>query len=230
MKKIAILCLSVLLLASAQAKTLAEQIKEKKSRSAGKTPQEVKEAFSKAIEDLRQTGIERTSLQEGVKVPDFSLREKPISDYYKKGPVILKFYRGGWCPYCMLELKEYEKKYPKIKKAGGELIALSPETFKEVLKTKNKHNFTFPMFSDENNEIAKKFGIAFKLDKKVLELYQQFGIDLKENQNNAEEMLPIPGTYIVDKEGVIVYAFADADYTKRAEPSEILKILKNLKK
>ncbi len=178
-----------------------------------------------AQKQLQKTGIEESALGKDTKVPEFKIGDRNISDYYKEGNVIISFYRGSWCPYCMMQLKEYEKYYSEIKKRGAKLLVLSPDTKKEISKTKKKHKLSFPIFSDKDNKIAKKFGLAFKLDEKLKALYIKFGINLKENQGNENYELPLPGTYIVNKKGEIIFAFAQADYTKRAEPKELLKYL-----
>ncbi len=128
----------------------------------------------------------------------------------------------------MIELKEYQRLLPEIKKRDARIIGLVPDTKENILKTKRKFNITFPIFRDKDNSVAKKFGMAFKVDDKVVEHYKGFGIDLKESQGNESNELPMPGTYIVDREGIIQYAFFDVDYVKRADPQEVLKVLSRL--
>lgn len=205
------------------ADSLKEQIEIRKSQSKSKTPAEIKKIMLKATEDLKASGIEQKALGVGRKVPDFKIDKKPIKSFYEKGITVVTFYRGGWCPYCMLQLKEFERLYSDFKKEGINLIALAPDTAKEIKKTKRNHNLSFPIFSDPNNEIASQFGLAFQLPSELLKVYQKFGIDLKASQGNSENRLPMPGTYIIDREGNIRYAFAKADYTLRAEPQDVLK-------
>lgn len=123
----------------------------------------------------------------------------------------------------MIELKEYEKFYPEFLKKGAKLIALVPDTTTQISKTRKRFNLSFPIFRDEDNKIAKKFGIAFKLDEGIVEIYKKFGIKLNESQGNQNNELPMPGTYLINKNGRIIYAFADADYTKRLDPRILLK-------
>lgn len=208
---------------SASATSLKDQLNARKEQSKNKVPAEVKKIMQKATEDLKASGIEEKSLKEGKKVPDFKLGDKSIKDFYSKGVTVVTFYRGGWCPYCMLQLKEFERLSSDFKKAGVQLIALAPDTNKEIKKTKRNHKLNFPIYSDPNNEIASKFGLVFQLSDDLQKVYQKFGIDLESYQGNKENRLPMPGTYIIDSEGNIRYAFAKADYTLRAEPSEVLK-------
>lgn len=204
--------------------TLEEKIKDFKSQR--KPNQKVRKIITDANQKLRDNGLEKKAKSVGMTVPEFSLNGKSIKDLVINGPVILKFYRGHWCPYCMIELKSYEQIYGEIQKAGGQLIGLVPDTKKFISKTKKKHKLSFEIYQDQNHNIAKKFGLAFKLEKNVSELYKKFGINLKESQGNSNNELPMPGTYVINKQGKIVYAFYDADYTKRAEPREVLNALK----
>ncbi len=208
------------------AETLTQQLAARKAAGAKKGNTEVKKEFKRATDELRKTGIEKNSLQAGVKVPDFHIGGKPFNEFLKKSPVVLKFYRGSWCPYCRLELAAYQKEYNEFKKKGYQLIFVSPDKEMEIKKLMGKNKFSFQMYSDVNNTIAKKFGIAFKLDKKVSVIYKKFGIDLKKAQDNSNDELPLPGTYVVQKDGMISYAWADADYTNRIDPLELLKKLK----
>lgn len=213
---------------SLRAETLTQQLAKKKAQSKKKGNSQVKKEFKRAIDDLRRSGIEENSLKVGQRVPGFSLNGKSIRSFYKEGPVILKFYRGGWCPYCLLELQAYQKHLSDFKKLGATLIVLAPDTDKEIAKTKRRFKLSFPIYSDTKNQIADKFGIKFKLDAKVEKIYQKFGIDLKEAQENSEFTLPMPGTYIIDRTGKVIFAFADADYTVRVDPLTVLKELKKL--
>lgn len=208
------------------AETLTQQLAAKKAAGAKKGNAEVKKEFARATKELRKTGIEKNSLQAGVKVPAFHLAGKPFEEFLKKSPVVLKFYRGSWCPYCKLELAAYEEEYTKFKKKGYQLIFVTPDTQSEVRRTMGKGKFSFQMYSDVNNAIAKKFGIAFKLDKKVSVIYKKFGIDLTKAQDNNDNELPLPGTYVIQKDGMVTFAWADADYTNRIDPLELLKKLK----
>ncbi len=185
-------------------------------------PEKVKLEFARATLELKASGLVEKAVKEGQKIPDFHLNGKPIADYYSTGTVILKFYRGGWCSYCMTELQAYQKELQQISAKGAQLIALTPDTELEISKSKKKFSITFPIYSDAENLIAKKMGVAFKLDKIVGDLYKSFGINLEQSQGNKFGELPLPGTYIINNKGLIVYAFLDADYTKRADPKDVI--------
>jgi len=205
-------------------KSLTSQIKERKEK--GKSmPAHIKMEFSKALKQLKDSGIESKAINKGTKVPDFKIDGKDFKEFYSSKPVILKFYRGSWCPYCQLEMKAYESYKSKIENKGYKIIVLTPDNKKEIKKFKMKQSVSIDIFQDKNNSIAKKFGIAFKLSDKIAELYKGFGIDLKNNQDNDFNELPLPGTYIINKKGIITYGFIDSDYTKRLDPIDLLKML-----
>lgn len=218
--------------ATTAAESLQDQLNEKKQSS--KAPEAIKSAFEKGIQDLRDSGILKKTLKKGKKIPDFSLMDErgviiPIKKLYSKKPVVLTFYRGGWCPYCLLELKAYEALKSEFDEAGAIIIALVPDEWKEIRKTKGKYNLSFDIFRDKNNNIAKRIGLAFKVDAETLKYYKKFGIDLKKYQGNDNNELPMPGTYVIDTKGVIRFAFADPDYKKRAEPGKVLDVVKSIR-
>lgn len=215
------------------AQGLQEKLDARAAQSSKKTKNDPKMAeirmkMKKANEDLANSGIMKKAVGVGVKVPDFRVGKNMLSSYYKKHPIVIKFYRGHWCPYCMIELQEYQRLLPEIKKRNGRIIGLVPDTKEYILKTKRKFNITFPIFSDKDNNVAKKFGLAFKVSDEIVDIYKGFDIKLKESQGNSNNELPMPGTYVVDTEGIIRYAFFDANYVKRADPQEVLKILSRL--
>ncbi|MFG1501488.1 peroxiredoxin-like family protein [Halobacteriovorax sp. XZX-3] len=226
MKFISILSALILTLSSFAETSLQDRLNERKEKANKKRSVEVTKVMDEALKHLKDSGIVEESVKKGTKVPSFKIGGKDISEYYKDGNIIVSFYRGSWCPYCMIQLKEYQKYYEEIQNKGAKLIVLAPDTKKEIAKTKRNHKLNFPIYSDVDNKIAKKFGLAFKLEESLKAVYSKFGIDIEKNQGNDKFELPLPGTYIINKEGQIIYAFADADYTKRADPKDLLQYLK----
>lgn len=153
-----------------------------------------------------------------------------LSDFYKDGPVVLTFYRGHWCPYCMLELKEYERLYSEFDKLGAKIVAVAPDVPMQIKKTKDKNNLSYTLVSDQDNTLAKKMGLSFQLDPETLKKYKGYGIDLASSQGNEGDTLPMPGTYVINSRGKVVYAFVDPNYKKRAEPQKVLDVIKEIKK
>ncbi|MCO4793709.1 MAG: AhpC/TSA family protein [Bacteriovoracaceae bacterium] len=230
--KLFILISSLLLTNAFASESLHSQLEKKKKSS--KAPVAIKKVMKKGVDDLRSSGIEKRTLTKGRKLPAFSLVDKrgiitPIKNIYSKNPLVITFYRGAWCPYCKLELKAYELLKEEFDKAGATIVALSPDKWNEIRKTKDKLGLTFDLYRDENNNIAKRMGLAFKVDGETLKLYSKFGINLEKSQGNDLNELPMPGTYVIDTKGVIRFAFTDPDYKKRAEPSEVLRVVRSLK-
>lgn len=190
--------------------------------------------MQEATERLRKSGIIDRAIKKGNHYLDFELpningKKVKLSDKLKNGPIVLTFYRGGWCPYCNIQLKAYQDHLEKFKKAGGQLIAVSPESMESAETTVKKHDIEFEILTDNLNKEARKYGLVFKLDDELKEVYLGLGLDLEKNQGNDSWELPIPATYVIDKNGKIVYSFLNVDYVQRAEPSEIIAVLEKLK-
>jgi peroxiredoxin len=210
---------------SSQNMTLTEQLEQKALASSKRPPSETKKTMQKAHIELKKSGIVEKAIKKSAKAPEFSLNGKSFSSFYNDKPVVLKFYRGSWCPYCQIELKAYESYKKRIEAKGYQVLIITPDSKKEIKKFKVKQNITFSIFSDTNNDIAKKFGIAFKIGDELNKVYKGFGIDLEQQQGNSNNELPLPGTYVINKEGIITYAFIDVDYKKRLDPEVLLREL-----
>ena len=187
---------------------------------------ELSAKMDRATAELDASGLVERSLKVGDKAPNFSLSNAlgnsvSLSDELDTGPVILSFYRGGWCPYCNLELQYLQSFLNDFKLAGASLLAISPEPPDTSLSTKEKNALTFEVLSDIDNKVARAFGLVFRLPAYLESMY-----DGKLSTEAYD--LPIPATYLVNQEGTILYAFAKADYTKRADPEAILDALKKL--
>lgn len=172
-------------------------------------------------------------LRVGDKAPDFTLKNQSgnnvtLSELLKKGPVVVSWYRGGWCPYCNLALKGLSDRVDQIAKENATLVALTPELPDKSLSTSEKNHLKFSVLSDINNEVARKYDLVFKLDNQTATTYEnKFGLSNYNGNTSAE--LPIPATYIIDRQGIIRYAYVNPDYKQRANPNEIVMKLKELK-
>ncbi|TWR26727.1 AhpC/TSA family protein [Mucilaginibacter achroorhodeus] len=195
-----------------------------------KAPEGLQDKFENGINEIKS--LNKTALNLGDRVPDFELKNalnKPVklSALLQDGPVVLTWYRGGWCPYCNIQLRYLQSFLPQFKAAGATLVALSPELPDRSLDTTEKNNLEFEVLTDHNNEVARQFRIAFTLNDELIEIYNDFH-KLETYNGVATNELPVPATYVIGTNGIIKYAFVDADYRKRAEPAEILEVLKNL--
>lgn len=199
-----------------------------------KMPQDVVELYQKNIKDLKASGLDKQSLKVGDKAPEIKVtlngKKVSLSSFYSKGPLVIKFYRGGWCVYCMTELKHYQDRLKEFKDAKATILAFSPDTEMNSNKTKKMNGLTFDLLSDEGLAFARAFKLVYKVDKKILENLKKNGIDLAHYQGNNKSELPIPGTFVIDKSGEIAFAFVDADYRVRAEPEQVLHAVKNADK
>ena len=160
------------------------------------------------------------------KVKDQSGIEQTLKELRKKGPVVLVFYRGNWCPYCNKELKRLQDSLQYITAKGAQVIAITPEAQEGINKTIEKTGAVFPILYDADMKIAKAYQVSFQVDDKTVERYKGFGTDLLSiNQQKQKAFLPVPAIYIINKEGSITYRFFDADYRKRLPVKDILEQL-----
>lgn len=212
--------------------SLKSILDEKKANFEKRADDNKKRAYKEGLESVENSGITNTAKQVGDKAPYFTLNNalgEPVqlSDYLKKGKVILTWYRGGWCPYCNLTLHQLQEELPNFKLNGANLIALSPELPDKSITTAEKHDLKFEVLSDIGNKIAKEYGIVFKLTDEVAGMYNN-SFDMNGYNGDKSNELPLAATYIIDENGEIVYAFLDADYRNRAEPSELTDFLKEM--
>lgn len=210
--------------------SLSEKLQSYREESLSKKNEEDKSIMLETAENLRKLEIEKNALKEGDKIPAFKLKNAigetiKIYDVLSKGPIIINFYRGAWCPYCNLEIAAYQEVLPEIKKRGAHLVAITPELPDITMTLKEKHALEFEILSDTDNMVAKEFGLVFKLEDKLVALYKKMGIDLVVSQGNRNSELPIPATYVVDTNGIIKLSYLNSDYTKRLEPMDAINAL-----
>lgn len=218
------------MLQSQETQTLAETLAARKAQSSAKRDQKTLDIMDSATQSVADSGIIANVPGLGDQPINFSLPNVDgttitLDDALKDGPVVLVFYRGGWCPYCNLALRAYQAILPEIKAKGASLITVSPETPDNSLTTAEKNDLEFAVLSDVDNVVARQYGLVFSLPADLIEVYHGFGIDLETSNGSDRWELPVPGTFVIDTDKTIRYAFADADYTKRAEPSDILAAL-----
>ncbi|WP_146392874.1 peroxiredoxin-like family protein [Allorhodopirellula solitaria] len=210
--------------------SLADQLAEKTAQFAARAPEERKAAFQKGIDMVRATGIEKSAKQVGDKAVDGTAEDwqgntVQLSELWNKGPVVLMWYRGGWCPYCNLQLRAMQQNLDQIENAGARLVVMTPELPAKAQQTAEASGIDIVALHDANNELAKKYGIVFDLPEPIAPMYRDSG-RLKTYNGNDDLQLPLSATYVVDQSGKITYAFLDADYKKRAEPSEVIAAVK----
>ncbi|MEM9542696.1 MAG: peroxiredoxin-like family protein [Cyanobacteria bacterium P01_E01_bin.42] len=213
--------------------SLTQDLADLLAQNRTKQPEDVKAIMAKTDRDLAESGIVDRALKEGDTAPDFSLPNVKnqfvtLQDLLKQGAIVLSFYRGGWCPYCNMELRGLQKALPEIQALGATLVAVSPETPDNSLSTAEKNELTFEVLSDEGNKIAREFGLVFTVPEELRPVYEGFGIDLPAHNGDTTFELPIPATYVIGSDGQIIHAFVNTDYTKRLDPEVIIAALKKI--
>lgn len=192
-----------------------------------KVPVEILATMAQCTEDLKASGIEGGALRAGNTMPDFELPNqhgelRRLSDYLAESPVVLNVYRGGWCPYCNMEMKALHDALSEIEACGARLIGMAPETPEKAMATAERNEIDIDILSDAGNRVAEQFGLVFELPQALRPIYEKIGIDIPAYNGDDSFKLPVPATYIIGQDGVIVYDFVNADYTQRLEPAEIV--------
>ncbi|MRI31943.1 alkyl hydroperoxide reductase [Endozoicomonas sp. OPT23] len=192
-----------------------------------KMPADILKLMTEVTEELIATGLAEQTVKQGDKVNSFSLpdqqgNQQNLGQLLENGPVVVSFYRGGWCPYCNLELKALQEKLPEITAAGANLVAVSPELPESVQDTKTANDLSFTVLSDVGNEVAKAFGLVFTLSEKLQPVYNKFGLDIPARNGDQSWELPFPATFVIQPDKTVSLAFVSADYTQRLEPQEIV--------
>lgn len=183
----------------------------------------------RAIEELFASGIEQRILPIGALAPEFSLKDSAgklvrSSDLLSLGPLVIKFFRGRWCPYCVTELETWRDLYGRIREQGALLVAVSPQTQRQSDFMVGQHGLPFPVLSDPDNGVAEKFGLVYTLPDYHRDYYQSILVNLPFVNGEKSWRLPLPGTYVIARDGRVVYAQAHADFRVRPEPAEALAV------
>jgi len=198
-------------------------------------PAWVREIIHRATAELVASGAAERALQAGERAPEFTLKDAngddvSSRDLLAKGPLVVTFYRGVWCPYCNMDLQALQEALGDIRDRGGQLIAISPQTQTNSRKSLRDNNLTFPILSDPRNEVAARFGLRFKLPDYLIALYREtFKNDLSRINGDSSWTLPMPARYVIGTDSVIAYVEVNPDYTHRPDPKELLPVLSALR-
>lgn len=194
-------------------------------------PYSVIETMHRATAELIASGAAERALKAGDKLPEFTLsdpdgRAVSSADLLSRGPLVISFYRGVWCPYCNMELQALEKCLPKFRELGASPIAISPQNPVNSRKSVRQNNLSFPILADPHNAVAEAFGLRFEMPDYLIDLYKSLKNDLPAFNGDASWTLPMPARYVVGQEGSILYAEVNPDYTRRPEPEDMLPALR----
>ncbi|SER55179.1 Peroxiredoxin [Faunimonas pinastri] len=195
-------------------------------------PHSVIETMHRATAELIASGAAGRALKAGDKAPAFVLNDpdgNPVSstDLLARGPLVLSFYRGVWCPYCNMELQALQGALSEFKELGAGLVAVSPQTAPNSRKSVRQNQIGFPILSDPRNEVAAAFGLRFELPDYLVELYKGLKNDLPSFNGDPSWTLPMPARFVIGQDGTILYAEVNPDYTRRPEPGDMLPMLRS---
>lgn len=210
--------------------SLREKIETWSALHAEDYPPEVRKIFAEKTEEVLKSDILSKTPPAGDLAPDFTLPTSTgtlvnLREMTKYGPVILNFYRGTWCPYCNIEFESLLASMPQFRSHQASVLAVSPQVLD---RNSEPVEADFLDLCDQGNKVAGKFGLVYPLGDKIKAVFQQFGILLEELNQDAAYEVPVPATYVIDKEMRIRYARAEADIMERAEPREILSCLQTI--
>jgi peroxiredoxin len=187
-----------------------------------------------AVRELVASGAAERALRVGDRAPAFVLpdargAEFVLTDHLLKGPVVLVFYRGRWCPYCIAQLEELEKARPEFEKEKATLAVISPQKLQHSGFTAEQHRLRFNVLTDSGNQVARQYGVAWPLPDSLIAHYRGVFVNL-ENANAAKDwVLPMPAAFVIASDGTIAWSQVDADFTRRTEPQELLRVVRILK-
>jgi peroxiredoxin len=214
--------------------TIREQSDQLKAAAAGRLPTEVVEVFDRSIEHLLNEGVPSDAVKVGDRLDPFTLDDatgEPVSleQLVESGPAVIVFYRGGWCPYCNLALRTYQRDLlPQLDRFDARLVAISPQSPDESLSTAEKADLSFTILSDPGSRLAGQIGIAFQQADEVLAAQRQLGLDLAQVNAEGATRLPRPTVLIVDRDRVVRFVDIQPDYTARTEMADIVAALTTL--
>ncbi|MEM6621880.1 MAG: peroxiredoxin-like family protein [Pseudomonadota bacterium] len=188
------------------------------------------DAIDRGIEELMAANAGSSAPKAGDPAPAFALPDatgnaRTLAGYLTDGPVVLSFYRGGWCSYCNIQLRAFQQVLGEIRATGAELVAVSPEMPDQSWSLAEKLALEHPVLSDQGNQVARAYGLEFTVPDWLRPLYLKLGIDLEARNGDRSWHLPVPGTFVIGQDGTIRAAFVDPDYRNRTEPADVLAAL-----
>ena len=181
----------------------------------------------RAVQELMLTGIEERILPLGAPAPDFKLKDSSgkwvrSADLLAMGPLVVNFFRGRWCPYCMTELETWRDLYGQLRERGALLVAVSPQLERQSDFMVDQHGLLFPILTDAGNKVAEQFGLVYTLPDYLREYYRSILVNIPFVNGDQSWRLPLPATYVIGKDGKVLFAQAHADFRVRPEPEEVL--------
>jgi peroxiredoxin len=214
------------------ANTLREELAERKRLMELYVPAETRAINERATEELRSAGIAERALRAGDQAPAFTLLDqngKPVSstELLAKGPLVIAYLRGRWCPFCCGEAEALNRMLPEFESARASLVAVSPQSLNQAYFMHDQHKLRFPLLVDEGNNVARQFGLVYRVPEYQEKLFSSVFINLPHINGDCSWELALPATYVVGRDGKVRYAWINVDYTQRAEPSDLLRFVRD---
>lgn len=206
--------------------SLAAELRARTAAFKKKAPKAVQAIVQGAVNQLAASAMLGKALQLGAVAPDFELPDATgktvkLSALLKDGPVVLAWYRGGWCPYCNIMLRRYSKMLPELQMANARLVVVSPDKPDKSLSTKQKLKLPMTVLSDVGLRVARSYGLVYTLPPKLKKIYdKKFKLESRSGLKKGE--LPLAATYVIGQDGKVAFAFLDPDYRRRAEPTDLI--------
>ena len=211
-------------------RSLREIYAERKELIAKYVPQETQAIHAQVVAELKARQLVANLLPIGAKAPAFELPDHDgnvvsSSSLLARGRLVLCFIRGRWCPFCVGQIEAMNLILPQIERAGATLLAISPQTVKQSYFMHDQHKLRFPLLSDAGNKVARQFGLTYRVPSQQEAIYRRAFVNLPFVNGDESWELPLPATYILDRDGTVLFATANEDYTERPEPAEIVRSL-----
>ena len=212
--------------------TLKDALDERRSLMQKYVPEATQALHRKVIEQLQSAQVTASTLAAGSSAPPFALPDhngNPITlaSLIANGPAILLFFRGRWCPFCIAQLEAWNRLMATISRAGIAMAAMSPMTQHQSFLTRDQHRLEFPLLSDAGNRVARQFGLVYSVPEEQRLVYRRTFVNLPFVNGDESWELPVPATFAIDRGGTILFSSADADYTVRPEPLEVLAVVES---
>jgi peroxiredoxin len=209
--------------------TLKAALEERRALMEQYVPAETQALNRRTVEEIRSSGILERVLPVGAAAPEFELPDqdgKSVSSsaLLSAGPLVIVFLRGRWCPFCVATVEAWNEALPEVRRAGGWLVGVSPQTVHQSYLMHEQHKLGFPLLSDAGNQVARKYGLVYRVPAYQEQIYTRTFVNLPFINGDGSWELPVPATYVIHS-GSVIYGSADPDYTARAEPLEVLKHL-----
>jgi len=213
-----------------ETRTLREILAERRAKTVQYVPAETLAVHARVVAELRAQGLAAKSLAVGARMPEFSLPDnngKVVSsaDLLGHGRLIVCFFRGRWDPFCCGQMEAMNRALPEFEQAGASLVAISPQTVKQSFFMADQHRLGFPLLSDAGNQVARQFGLFYRVPPEQESIYRRAFINLPLANGDESWELPIPATHVADSDGTVLFAYANEDYSERPEPGEIVERL-----